>query len=209
MNLYRNLRKLGWQASMTGLARGPHITRYYMYDHLGKVGQQNSFHPGRTLSVSHSDRLAEVLGIKPSELITADYPEHNLLALGFPDSSFDYVLSDQVLEHVEGDPYKAIQECHRILRPGGISVLTTCFINPIHACPKDFWRFTPDALALLHQNWSDIIAVGGWGNFDAWSIVQDGLRFAGIPHATWHPLHKIATHNDPLWPIVTWLIARK
>jgi len=180
-----------------------------MYNHLEKLGRKLQFNAGRTLSVSHSDRLASVLGIEASEVVLADYPEHNLLSLNFPDSSFDYLLSDQVLEHVEGDPYQAIRECHRVLRPGGISILTTCFINPIHSCPKDFWRFTPDALSLLHQDWSEIIEVGGWGNLAVWSVVEDGLRFEGVPNAPWHPLHRIAMHNDPLWPIVTWIIARK
>jgi len=209
MNLSRDIRKVAWQASMAGFPRGPHITRYYMYNHLEKLGRKLQFNAGRTLSVSHSDRLATVLGIEASEVVLADYPEHNLLSLNFPDSSFDYLLSDQVLEHVEGDPYQAIRECHRVLRPGGISILTTCFINPIHSCPKDFWRFTPDALSLLHQDWSEIIEVGGWGNLAVWSVVEDGLRFEGVPDAPWHPLHRIAMHNDPLWPIVTWIIARK
>jgi ubiquinone/menaquinone biosynthesis C-methylase UbiE len=137
MRLSRKIRQFAWQASMTGLRRGPHVTRYYMYNWLQKLGQDLQLKPGRVLSVSHSDKLASLLGIQANEIVSADYPEHNFLSLNFPDSSFDYVISDQVLEHVEGDPYKAVSECHRILRPGGISVLTTCFINPIHACPKD------------------------------------------------------------------------
>jgi SAM-dependent methyltransferase len=180
-----------------------------MYQRLRKIGADLHLLPGSVVSVSHSEALAQVLGIEAVEMIFADYPEHNLLSLGMADDSVDYVLSDQVLEHVEGDPYQAVAECHRVLRPGGVSVLTTCFINPIHACPRDFWRFSADALALLHQDWSEVIEVGGWGNFEAWSVIRDGLRFEGVPDATWHPLHRIAMHNDPLWPIVTWIIARK
>lgn len=209
MNAYRKLREIAWRASMKGLACGPHITRYYMYDRLQALGQGFPQRNGRVLSISHSTNLASLLSLEPSELVSADYPEHNVLSLGFPDSSFDYVLSDQVLEHVEGDPYRAISECHRILRPGGIAVHTTCFINPVHGAPRDFWRFTPDALALLHHGWSQIIEAGGWGNFQVWSVIQDGMRYTGVPHAKWHPLHKIAVDNDPLWPIVTWVAARK
>jgi len=209
MNLYRKLRKVVWQVSMTGLARGPHITRYYMYDRLRSIGARLPDRTGRVLSISHSENLVDVMKLQPCEVVSANYPEHNILALSFPSASFDYVLSDQVLEHVEGSPQQAIDECYRLLRPGGIAIHTTCFVNPIHGAPGDFWRFTPEALSLLHRNWSQVIEVGGWGNLQVWSIVQDGIRFAGIPHADWHPLHRLAVRNDPLWPIVTWIVVRK
>ena len=194
---------------MLGLPRGPHVTRYFMYGRLGSIGPLLPRRGGRVLSISHSANLGGLLGLQPTELIEANYPDHSMLSLGFPDSSYDFVLSDQVLEHVEGNPQQAIDECHRLLKPGGVAVHTTCFINPIHGAPKDFWRFTPEALRLLHQGWSEIIECGGWGSFEVWSLVQDGLRFEGIPHARWHPLHRLATRNDPLWPIVTWIVARK
>lgn len=209
MSIYRKIRGLAWRASMAGLPRGPHITRYFMYERLRSIGPGLTNRNGRVLAISHSGNLAELVGLQPNEIVTADYPEHNILSLDFPDASFDYVLSDQVLEHVEGDLYQAISECHRVLRPDGIAIHTTCFINPVHGAPKDFWRFTPDALSLLHRNWSEVIEVGGWGNFQVWSVSQDGIRFVGVPHAKWHPLHQIAVKNDPLWPIVTWIVARK
>lgn len=209
MNAYRRLRNLIWRASMVGLERGPHITRYRMYDRLRSLKPKLPNKNGRVLSISHSANLVDLLGLQPSEVVPADYPEHNLLSLGFADSSFDYVLSDQVLEHVEGNPYDAVNECHRVLRPGGIALHTTCFVNPFHGVPNDFWRFTPAALSLLHQDWSEIIDVDGWGNFSVWSVVQDGLRYTGVPHAKWHPLHKLAMKNDPEWAIVTWVVARK
>jgi ubiquinone/menaquinone biosynthesis C-methylase UbiE len=161
------------------------------------------------LAISHSKNLCGLLNVKPRSLVEANYPEHNFLALQFPDASFDFVFSDQVLEHVAGDPQQAIDESWRVLRPGGIAVHTTCLINPIHDEPDDYWRFTPAALRLLAINFSRILDCGGWGNFSAWPLIRDGLRFDGIPHAKWHPLHRIATRNDPEWPITTWIVAQK
>ncbi len=194
---------------MQGLPRGPHITRYFMYQHLKQVGKTLACKEGDVLSISHSQKLCDLFEVHPRSFTEANYPEHNFLSLQFADESFDFVLSDQVLEHVAGDPHDAIRESWRVLRRGGIAVHTTCFINPIHACPNDYWRFTPDALRLLSKDFSYIIDCGGWGNFEAWRIIRDGLRFVGIPHAKWHPLHRIAIKNDPDWPIVTWIVAQK
>lgn len=209
MHLYRKIRKFTWKVSMKGLPRGPHITRYFMYNRLGSIGPLLPHRTGRVLSISHSANLGDLLGLQPTELVEANYPDHNMLSLNFADTSYDFVLSDQVLEHVEGNPQQAIDECYRVLKPGGVAVHTTCFINPVHGVPKDFWRFTPEALCLLHRTWSEVIESGGWGNFEVWSVVQDGLRFEGVPHAKWHPLHRLATKNDPGWPIVTWIVAKK
>ena len=209
MRLFRKFRQFAWKASLTGLDSGPHVTRYEMYRRLGLLGDRLPFRNGRVLSISHSEELINVLRLEPDEVVPANYPEHSLLSLDFPDASFDFVLSDQVLEHVEGSPYDAVSECQRVLRPGGIAIHTTCFINPVHLAPGDFWRFTPDALSLLHAGWSEIMEAGGWGNFRVWSVARHGLRFVGVPHAKWHPLHRIAVENDPRWPIVTWVAARK
>lgn len=198
-----------WRLSMQGLSRGPHITRYFMYDYLQTTGKKLPKQKGDVLSISDSRNLIDILGITAISSVEANYPDHNFLCLEFPDRSFDFVLSDQVLEHVEGDPQQAIDESWRVLRPGGIAVHTTCFINPIHPVPKDYWRFTPDALRLLGKKFSRVIDCDGWGNFEAWLLIRDGLRFDGIPHAKWHPLHKLAIRNDRDWPIVTWIILEK
>ncbi len=208
MNLFQKLknRALRWTARGPS---GPHLTRYFMYERLAAVAKGLDRKGGRLLSVSHSTGFATMLGFEPSETVEANYPEHNLLDLAFEDNSFDVVVSDQVLEHVEGSPYQAIGECTRVLKPGGLAIHTTCLINPIHKVPGDFWRFTPDGLALLHADYAETIDCDGWGNEAAWEMVRTGLRFHPVPHAHWHPLHKVATSNDPLWPIVTWIVARK
>jgi SAM-dependent methyltransferase len=194
--------------SLSGLRRGPHITRYYMYSRLAQF-RQPATPRARVLSISHSLDLCRLMGLDSAQITEANYPDVDMLSLPFADDSFEYVVSDQVLEHVAGNPQTAIDETVRVVKPGGMVIHTTCFINPIHGAPEDYWRFTPNALTLLCRRCSRIVETGGWGNRYVWVVVGLGLRFEGIPEAQWHPLHRIATLNDPDWPIVTWIIAQK
>ena len=197
--------------SGVGFKSGQHITRYYLYQHLeqilnniDKTGLGN-----RILSISDSIDLGNMLCIEHPEVTETKFPEYNLLALPFSDNSFDFVVCGQVLEHVEGDPQRAIDETYRVLKTGGIAIYTTCFLNRIHDAPYDFWRFTPNALSLLFKEFSKIIDVGGWGNPHVLFYDWLDLRFNPIPHAKWHPLHKLAVKNDINWPIATWIVAQK
>ena len=197
------------RTSMFGLKRGWHLTRYSMYRSLHQIGERLAKNEGDVLSISQSRIICEVMGFKPINFFEANYPAVNILSLPYNDNSFDFVCSDQVLEHVDGNPQQAINECWRVLRPNGITVHTSCFINPVHNEPGDYWRFTPDALCLLSNKFKKIISYGAWGNFHALLLIRCDMRFDRVPHASWHPFNKIATKNDPLWPIVTWIVAEK
>lgn len=59
--------------------------------------------------------------------------------------AFDAVLSTQVLEHV-ADPGLYLQECWRLLRPGGALLLTTHGLWIYHPDPVDYWRWTSAGL---------------------------------------------------------------
>lgn len=206
-------------ASMAGLPVGPHITRFYMYRHLEQqlapvlrrqiASIRAEGRTPRTLVISGSEALCGIIGLGDSEQVLAVYPEYDISNLALPDESFDFIVSDQVLEHVEANPQTPFDESLRVLRRGGCAVHTTCFINPIHYGPKDLWRFTPEALRFLTRRFSIVIEADGWGNFDAWRVVDLGLRFHGVPLDPTHLLHRIATYNDSRWPIVTWVAARK
>lgn len=51
------------------------------------------------------------------------YEVNNALELSYPDQSFDLIVSCEVIEHV-GRPEKMVQEMARVLRPGGIAIMT-------------------------------------------------------------------------------------
>jgi SAM-dependent methyltransferase len=97
-----------------------------------------------------------------------------------PDESIDAVLSTQVLEHV-ADPKRYLQECHRVLRPGGRLLLSTHGFMVYHPDPVDFWRWTGAGLreevsraGLRIVRFEGIMGLTASG----FQLVQDGLLHA-------------------------------
>lgn len=200
-----------WSLENASPDRGAHITRFKMYRELQDAFRQVDGPEKRILAISSSAGFGhDILGLKAAAYTEAHYPSANMLDLKFETGTFDFCVSDQVLEHVEGDPFKAFSESVRVLKKGGFVCHTTCFLNEIHGSPKDFWRFTPDALSLMARSAGcEIVASEGWGNRDAWAIINAGFRFHPIPNDPRHPLHEIAVKNEKEWPIHVWIIARK
>lgn len=202
--------KGAFRLSTLGMEMGPTMIRYQMYERIAQVMAGHESRGGRKcLSISgYNDDLANCIPVK-LDIVEARYPEYNITDLHqFEDESFDYVISDQVFEHIEGVPHDAMAETMRVLKPGGIAIHTTCFFNEVHGAPYDFWRFTPLGLHNLCERagFSEVINAEGWGNRIAFI---GGLRYLPVPKAEWHPLHKIATSNDPVQPFSVWVIARK
>lgn len=72
-------------------------------------------------------------------------------SMPFDDASFDSALCNAVLEHIV-DAEHAMAELARVVRKGGHIVVTVPFLQPYHACPDDYRRYTADGLAQLGRN---------------------------------------------------------
>jgi SAM-dependent methyltransferase len=59
----------------------------------------------------------------------------------FKENSFDAVLCNHVLEHVNND-IKAMSEIHRVLRPGGFAILQVPFFHPIPETTFEDFKIT-------------------------------------------------------------------
>ncbi|MDD5103613.1 MAG: class I SAM-dependent methyltransferase [Candidatus Peribacteraceae bacterium] len=110
---------------------------------------------GRVLDVgcgaaSYRDLFPQLttLDIEPREGMKVDIvtDAHDLRQI--PDASFDVVLCTEVLEHLHTPP-QAIAEFRRVLKQGGLLLLSTRFIFPLHDVPGDYYRFTKYGLKHL------------------------------------------------------------
>ncbi|WP_406699018.1 class I SAM-dependent methyltransferase [Singulisphaera sp. Ch08] len=68
--------------------------------------------------------------------------------LPFADNSFSVVISQETLEHV-ADPFEAVREICRTMRPGGVFYCQVPFVIGYHPGPTDYWRFTKEGIQRL------------------------------------------------------------
>jgi SAM-dependent methyltransferase len=103
----------------------------------------------------------------------------NLHHIDLPDDTAGTILSFETLEHVEY-PRKAIEEMYRVLKPGGILVISSLMYHPIHDYPNDYWRFTPEAFKSLLKPFTQIWA--GYAGVDKFphTIVGIGVKDANV-----------------------------
>jgi ubiquinone/menaquinone biosynthesis C-methylase UbiE len=75
--------------------------------------------------------------------------------LPFKDNSIDAVMSLAVLEHVR-EPPVVLKEVHRVLKPGGRVFSVIPFMQPFHASPHDYQRYTLPGIEYLHRDFEKV-----------------------------------------------------
>ena len=166
--------------------RGLPIDRYYietfLAGHAADIG-------GRVLEIKedlyasrfggrrieHIDILSKLPG-NPAANIVADL----IHAPDIPDASYDCIIFTQTLQFIY-DFRAALGTLHRILKPGGVLLITVPAISQISRHDMelwgDFWRFTSKALErLLQDHFLDAeIHVKRYGNLKSANAFLTGL----------------------------------
>jgi SAM-dependent methyltransferase len=133
--------------------------------------------------------LQEARALVPaSRLVRTDA----LLSLPFRDEAFALVLASELIEHLaDGRPF--LRECRRVLRPGGVLVLTT----------PNLWDVRRFTSPLLGRTWSGYADPTHVNLYDARRLRRE-MGACGFARARvrtgWKPLLWLPPHRDP-WPI--------
>ena len=120
---------------------------------------------------------------KNTELIKAlqnKYPNHYFNTVNLPhlsefkDETFDYVVTFQVIEHIEDD-HKFLQEAHRVLKKGGKILLTT--VNRDYSLSRNPWHIreynTQELRTLMQKYFSNVETHGVGGNKKVWDYYEE------------------------------------
>lgn len=170
------------------MQKSPFITfrRYYLDNFLESIIFQ-----GRILDVGGKKTqkrgrfIPPKINVESWEYLNLDEetkPDYCCNAENIPVESetFDWVLLCEVLEHI-AEPEKVLDECLRILKPGGKLLITMPFMIGIHGDPEDYQRWTPSLFNLQLKKKRGMIVeqiqpLGG-----VWAVCWDCMYTAGSP----------------------------
>lgn len=140
----------------------------------------------------------------------ATYPEYDIEQLALPASSVDILVADQVLEHVQR-PWRAATEIARVVRTGGVAVVATPGLYPIHRSPLDCWRIMPDGYDVLFPAtlWRPLTK-SMWGSAARVAMEYAGDAFPdGPPALSVQHARADATYvpgSDGRCPLMLWFV---
>ena len=67
---------------------------------------------------------------------------------GIPNESYDTAILIEVLEHLP-HPWLAMTEAYRVLKPGGVIIVSVPHLSRLHDLPHDYYRYTANGLVSL------------------------------------------------------------
>lgn len=165
-----------------GYSRGTPVDRWYIDAFLRRHRQDIT---GRVIEVKDSG-YTEKYGHDLVESAVLDVDPANELAThvadlargtGLPSESYDCFILTQTLQYVF-DARSAVATACRVLRPGGVLLLTVPVTSRITEPPlTDYWRFTPASIGAMFEEafGGGDVAVSAPGNVLAQVAFLEGL----------------------------------
>jgi len=116
--------------------------------------------------------------------------------LPFQDQSFDAVLSYAVLEHLR-DPFLALREITRVLRPGGLYLGTVSQGEPFHA---SYFHHTAWGLLALFSSQPELDTLRLWAAIDTLESLSRMGRYPKVIRKALAGLHRLQVAVPQLAP---------
>lgn len=189
-----------------GYDRGGAVDRYYIENFLQKESKNIK---GRVMEIGDNDYTLRYGGkaVTQSDILHVDATNSKATFVGdlshapqVPDNTFDCIVLTQTL-HLIYDFKAALATCHRILKPGGVLLMTNPYITPIdHGTWKEtwYWAFTDKVIKKLCEEMfpGAKIEVETFGNVYVASAFLYGM---GISEVT----KKMMDHRDQQYQVIT------
>jgi ubiquinone/menaquinone biosynthesis C-methylase UbiE len=102
------------------------------------VGLAAAVAPGQVVGIDMDATQCEAARARAaaSGLTNVRFETGDIYQLPYPDASFDAVFAHGVLDHLR-EPRKALQECHRVLKPGGLIGVRTSELDGWFVAPPE------------------------------------------------------------------------
>lgn len=131
------------------------------------------------------------------------YPEHYFNTADFPDLSefedntFDFVVTFQVIEHIQDD-HKFLKEANRVLKKDGKIILTT--VNKTYSLSRNPWHIreyhTKELRDLMAKYFKTVDTMGVGGNDKVWEYYEEN-KVSVNKTMKWDVLN--LQHRLPAW----------
>jgi SAM-dependent methyltransferase len=176
-------------------------------------GHYVAYYSSRGVNVVGLDFAQQTLGRLHTRVPGLMLCAGDVSALPFSDATFDLYYSGGVVEHFEGGPERAIEEARRVLRPGGVLLISVPYLSLLRSAmspfKSSFWKRVSRASVdgdgagpeffqyiYLRQEFEAILARAGlhivstqgygilWGLYDVPFLQTVIERLTGSPLAT-------------------------
>lgn len=194
-----------------GFSRGTPVDRYYINAFLESCAEDVR---GVVLDVQEPDNARRIGGDRITRVDVIDVEARNgratvvadlRCAPNVPPASYDCIVLTQTL-HLVDDMPAVVAECARMLRPGGVLLVTMPCASRLandYGPAHDHWRVTPAAARRLFiEQFGASVRVQAWGNV--------GISAAFLYGLAVHELAPSALDfHDPHYPLLVTVRAQK